>query len=502
MNNSQGFYSAVTGWLKYPFWVFFLIFFFVGFTVKGQQNKQDDFLKQFEDFKSKIETRHQVFTDRNDSIFLKFLNASWKKVSLVSNNNKFRLKPVQQPIQADTILNSFELKIDSAQSSKSDTPLSQGRLQLEIQTPISYGNISYLKRLNFYGIETPLEVKTQFLPQLKSISSQSIAEFYSELIRNTDYWKGQLSYLQALRSKHKLNDWGYYQLSNKVSQLFYNGLNETRLLAWFLLIKSGYKVKVGYDNGQICLIMATNERLFNVPYFRENDELFYVMVDNGFPIKDLETYDQNFPGNLRTVSLALSTYPLLQGNKVSKIIKYKNNQFDFSFNRGVLDFLSSYPLCELKLYFGPGLTSANETVLDDFFIKKLAGLSKRAAVDLLLDFCQFAFPYATDQAQFGKEKYLFPEESLFFPANDCEDRTVFLSYLIRRYLNLQTIALDFPDHVNLGVNLNEAISGSFVTFNGARYLICDPTYINAKSGMLSPAFANQKVKLINVEQSN
>jgi hypothetical protein len=153
----------------------------------------------------------------------------------------------------------------------------------------------------------------------------------------------------------------------------------------------------------------------------------------------------------------------------------------------------------LKVYFGPGLSPDNAKVLDNFLKDKLASKTKREAIDFLLDFCQFAFPYETDQSQFGKERYLFAEESLYFPANDCEDRTVFLSYLVKRYLGLETIALDFPGHVNLAVNLDEPITGTYINYNGAKYLICDPTYINAKSGMLSSAYMNQKAKIIQID---
>jgi len=487
---------------RYPKWNTLLALLLLNLFVQtgfSQNKKQEELIKQFDTFKKGVEQQHQQFIDKNDSIFIQFLKASWKKVSLLKGDVRSSVKPTQQPLQADTILKSLELKLDTNAILQNDLPLSKLENGLLMDSPVEYAAISYLKGLNFYGIEGTFEVKPNLLPQLKVVSPQSITDFYSGLSKNNDYWKEQVLTLQQMRSKYQLNDWGFFQLSSKAANVFYETANERKLLAWYILLKAGFKIKVGYNDELVCLLFPTKEKLFSVPYFREGNEMFYVVDENKNLIREIETYDQNYPGNQKPVSLALNAYPLLQGDKVNRQINYKNNKFEVSFNRGVLDFLSSYPQCDLKVYFGPGLSPENTKVLDNYLKDRLASKTKREAIDLLLDFCQFAFPYETDQSQFGKERYLFAEESLYFPANDCEDRTVFLSYLIKRYLKLETIALDFPGHVNLAVNLNEPSSGTYINYNGIKYLICDPTYINAKSGMLSSSYMNQKAKIINLD---
>jgi hypothetical protein len=111
-------------------------------------------------------------------------------------------------------------------------------------------------------------------------------------------------------------------------------------------------------------------------------------------------------------------------------------------------------------------------------------------------FIQSTIDYATDEEQFGKERYLYAEESLYYPKNDCEDRTIFLSFLVKRYTGLDNIALDFPGHVALAVNLPNAGNGNFIHYKGSRYLICDPTYINAKSGMIPDQYKTMKAKIV------
>ncbi len=487
---------------KFPKWNILLALFLLNLSAQtgySQNKKQGELIKQFDIFKKVIEQEHQQFIDTNDSIFIQFLKASWKKVSLLKGDVRSSVKPPQQPLQADTMMKSVELKFDTSTNPSNDFPLSKLENQLSMDNPIEYAAILPVKGLNFYGIEYSFKVRPSILPQLKVVSPQSITEFYAALSKNNEYWKEQIVALQQMRSKYQLNDWGFFQLSSKAANIFYESANERKLLAWYILLKSGFKIKVGYTDELVCLLFPTKEKLFSVPYFREGNEMFYVIDENKNLLKEIETYDQNYPGNKKAASMTLSSYPLLQGDKISRQVNYKNNKLNLSFNRGILDFLSSYPQCDLKVYFGPGLSPENALVLDNFLKDKLASKSKREAIDFLLDFCQFAFQYETDQSQFGKERYLFADESLYFPTNDCEDRTVFLAYLVKRHLGLETIALDFPGHVNLAVNLNEPITGTYINYNGAKYLICDPTYINAKSGMLSSAYMNQKVKIIQID---
>lgn len=109
-------------------------------------------------------------------------------------------------------------------------------------------------------------------------------------------------------------------------------------------------------------------------------------------------------------------------------------------------------------------------------------------VNLLLCFVQTAFSYQVDDQQFGREKFLFPEETLFYPYSDCEDRSILFAYLVRELLGLEVIGLDYPGHVATAVRFSEEVPGDFVLCQGRKYTVCDPTYINATLGMGMPQF--------------
>jgi hypothetical protein len=128
--------------------------------------------------------------------------------------------------------------------------------------------------------------------------------------------------------------------------------------------------------------------------------------------------------------------------------------------------------------------------------KIIEGKSEIEAANILLRFVQTAFKYKTDIDQFGYEKYFIPEETIYYPYSDCEDRAILYSYLVKNMLNLDTVLLDYPGHVATAINLKGSVGGDFVDFEGKRYYVADPTYINANIGMTMPNVAKYKPKVI------
>jgi hypothetical protein len=57
-------------------------------------------------------------------------------------------------------------------------------------------------------------------------------------------------------------------------------------------------------------------------------------------------------------------------------------------------------------------------------------------------------------------------------------------------LGLDVVLLSYPEHMATAVHFTEELSGSYFTFEGKTYFICDPTYIGANVGMCAPRFIN------------
>jgi hypothetical protein len=149
--------------------------------------------------------------------------------------------------------------------------------------------------------------------------------------------------------------------------------------------------------------------------------------------------------------------------------------------------MNTYPQLDLEWYFKARVDAATATSLQNQLQEYIRGMDEQRAVNYLLRFVQTSLKYKTDERQFGKENYLFLEETLSHPYSDCEDRSILFAWLVQTLLGLDVIGLDFPGHVATAVKFNN---------KGDRYVISDPTYLNALAGMTMPAYKNSKPGII------
>jgi hypothetical protein len=110
--------------------------------------------------------------------------------------------------------------------------------------------------------------------------------------------------------------------------------------------------------------------------------------------------------------------------------------------------------------------------------------SNEQKANFLLNFVQSTSGYKTDDEQYGREKYNYPEETMANPYSDCEDKTLLLAFLYKELLDFESVILHFKrdKHVCLGVKLpNRSNSYSF-TYNDEAYMVCEPTGRGYKVG--------------------
>ena len=122
--------------------------------------------------------------------------------------------------------------------------------------------------------------------------------------------------------------------------------------------------------------------------------------------------------------------------------------------------------------------------------EQLKGKSGKEAVNSLMALCHNGFNYSTDQDFHGFEKPYFLEENFIYDKNDCEDRAIFLSYLLWNALGLPCQLIQYPGHESTAVAVSEDVSGYFYDTDGMKYYSADPTYIGSTIGMVMNAFRN------------
>ncbi|MCF7918671.1 MAG: hypothetical protein K9N06_02005 [Candidatus Cloacimonetes bacterium] len=356
-------------------------------------------------------------------------------------------------------------------------------------------------RIDYWGIKIPFNYnKNMKIEVMQKYDSSAIADFWGK-ISNTDY-EMLLSELDKAKEQFVRNDWGYCQIIYKVGNELYQSSDMAYLFTWFVLTKSRYDCKIGYDNAHFYLLAATGSTIYEEPHLVLDGRDYYSLsLDNGTikPV-NLYTYEGSYPDANDLLDLNLESSPYLEEVIVERKLSFSYADSTWTFpvkgNLTLVEFLGSYPATDLAVYFQSELSPLAEKSLFEGLSPILEGRTETEALNILLRFVQTAFPYKTDAQQFGSENSLFPDETLYYEYCDCEDRSFLFSKLVEKFLGLAVIGLDFPGHIATAVEMKEDISGDKINYNGIDYLVCDPTYINADIGVIMPQFTDTEPKVI------
>ncbi len=336
------------------------------------------------------------------------------------------------------------------------------------------------------------------------INENQIADAWEQLDR-TNY-ELFLYQLERYAERYKLNDWGYVQLINTVAhQVFPHDANSRTLFNWFCLSQSGYIATVCYTSNNLYLMMPSQHVLYGRTYLKGSEGAKYYVfdMDGGKPqLNRVRVFNNQFPKAQKTLNFELTDAPKLASRGRYKEFKvdYKGKRYQIPVrvNDNLLEFYASYPFMDLSVYMKTPLSYEAQNSLIPALKKITQNISEQEGANFLLSFVQHAFDYKTDREQFGTERYLFAEETLSFPYSDCEDRSVLFAYLTREILGLETVGLIFPGHAATAVRFTGKVSGDYITYRGQKYIICDPTYINADIGMLLPQYKSKQVEVVRI----
>lgn len=457
------------------------------------------FQKDFDSFKKSIQTEHKQFKVKNDSVFSQFLKGSWASFNVLYKAKTEAPKPVAQPTKPPTLEKKSSpddgLQIDSLKKSNISNPK---KIELQIEKKgqpesVESGGTAMIN-LAFYGNETKLSYPSD-IPQIGRISSENITSYFDQASNSPSILR-LVSELAALKKKLKLNDWGYYRLAENSAEKMEPNLTSKTLLVWVILLKSGYNVKTGFSDNSVFLMVPFREEIFNSYYVSIEEVIYYIPeAKNTDEISQLTIHKADYPGN-RPLSLTFDQLPELGIDNKTRELNFRGTKLIVGQNTRLIDYYNDYPLCEMKVYFSTPLSNELLNSLDNYFTPLFSGMTKKQKVATLLEFIQKAFPYQTDKEQFGREKYFFPDELFFYPFSDCEDRSILFSRLVQHFTHLKCVGLDYPGHVNTAVYFQEETRGDFVTVKGFKYIVCDPTYINAPIGYLPDEFTGKSPKII------
>ena len=351
----------------------------------------------------------------------------------------------------------------------------------------------------FYGqtCEMPLESRHRFT--LRNATEKAVADGW--MVLSSDEYLPVVARCLEYRDKLHLPDWGYLCLLEKMTAAFFSPsqINEARLMQMYILTQSGYKVRIARAGERLALLIPSKQILYGHKYFNIDGDKYFI-IDKSINASSMQIYTHSFPKE-QYLSINISELPSLPvAASPTRRLQSKHNAnmaLSVSVNKNLMDFCNDYIVTDYwNIYADASLSDYAKEQLYPVLRESIAGIDKAAAANRLLHFVQTAFEYATDDEQFGYERPLFADETLYYPYSDCEDRAILYSVLVRELLGLEVVLLHYPNHLATAVCFDTEVSGDYMMIDGKRYMVCDPTYINADIGQAMPQFKRTAAKVV------
>jgi hypothetical protein len=476
------------------------ILLLIGLFSNGQLRAQtfEEFQKQIEkeyaDFEKETQQQFDQFVARIDAEFADFLAKSFQSFEATAGKPK---KPGPKPVKPPKFTQTDQEKSTIQPNTPAQKPPSTRLPNIQKSEPENFKGTEIA--FDFYGAS----IQLNYDPRLKSIMLESIAaddigDWWTLISKS--YYNHLISQLQEYKTDLNLNDYAYAQFVKATAEAIQNdNTNQQALLEWFLLTRSRFLAKIAFNQEQLFVLQPALQTRYGENFVLIDNRPYY--LPPGTP-DNINTYAGQFPEADIIPDLTIHRPLNLPFEKGVKKIAFehagKNYSFEVVYNKNLLNFYNSLPLTDASVYFNSAIDLQTKESLTLALKPHLKKLSKADATGLLLSFVQNAFEYQTDQEQFGKEKFLFPDELFHYAASDCEDRSVLFAWLARNLLDIKVVGLAFEGHMATAVCLDK-VEGAGFEHDGCRYIVADPTFIGAPIGLVMPMVKNQTPDLVLVD---
>ena len=380
---------------------------------------------------------------------------------------------------------------------------------LLLTMPYAYGQQnSYNTSFEFYNDTFNLEVDSSIIVNNDAtLSKQQIIAHYDRV--NQGKYDVILNKLLNYKKEHQLNDWLYYQLIRKTAQAISpkkENYERYTFYKWFFLGKSGYDARLTISDNRIIFYVYNDEDISDIPFVNYQNKRYMCLNRHDYAYADLNKvppYEMiSMPDAKEAFSYKVTRMPDFKPEdyyekQVQFNYKHKTYHFNIKLNSDVEAIFANYPVVDFESYFNIPLSKETYGSLIPILKKNLNGMNQKKGIDYLMRFTRYAFLYEDDDKQFGKEKRLSPEETLFSKYSDCDDRAALFFYLVKEIYDLPMIAMLYPTHITMAVQFDKPV-GQPIVYKGKTYSICEPTpqKENLNIGQLSSNLKNLPYKVV------
>lgn len=455
-------------------------------------------LRYYDNYKSERQKNYDAYRQKLNTDYAAFMQRRWSEYKTYAAIPKPKdmdaprptYKLVDAPASVDEIRYKLIIKLEQYEIPDPIVPIDEPPVDEKPQFKFS-----------FHGTPCAVHLKDEMRFSLADASEKSAGEMWLHL--SDSIYDGLIADCLRLRKDLQLSDWGYINLLQTLSHDFYKGkTNETVLMQMYVLTQSGYDVRIARCNDKWILLVPFKANLYGYSYMYMNDLKYYIM--DQYEGNSLYTFDRSFP-EAQTPSLRMTQSPKFSyrssNARTLSSRRFPNMKVTITENTNLIDFYNEYPLSwNWDLYSSASFSDETKHTLYPVLKREIAGKTIPQAANMLINFVQTAFNYKTDGEQFGYERPLFGDETIFYPYSDCEDRSIFYSILVRELLGLEVVLLYFPGHLATAVAFPENKTyGTYIRWNGKAYTICDPTYIGADIGECMPSYVNVSPEIIQIQ---
>ena len=419
-----------------------------------------------------------------DKEFVEMLRNEWREYHSLSSPLIYkRPKPPKQPILKPKPKPKEVIKVTPLPVVVPNIPKFPKK-----EPMVGYERVGF----DFFGIEIDIVYDEKLKLDIQTLSSEKIASFWNHT--SSCNYIALIKQIEEYQDRYGLDGWATYLLVTTLTAEISDGHNMQNLLNWFILVKLKMDVKVGFSEHQVTLLVSNQEMIYGFRHFRVDGKKYYQF--NRKENSKLYIYQEG----------SRSIMPITFANKTTKLpldiknrelrFSYKNRAYVFNvqYNKNLVDLYATYPHREHNQY--GQLSTLSKKFIHESLSSIVSNMNQIEAINFLLRLTQNGFTYKTDGDNFGKEKVMFFEETLYYEYSDCEDRAIFFAVLVAELIDVDIVLILYPNHLATAIKLNSEIGGESVIYQNQKYYIADPTYNNANIGQAMPQLKGQEIKIL------
>lgn len=360
--------------------------------------------------------------------------------------------------------------------------------------------------LVFLGDTLTPRLPSALVGRLSKVDAKHYNTLYNKMLRS-DY-APLIAYLEHYCTERRACDWCRYMLVRAVSEVAIPDTQSDERIALqiFLLERMGFDARAAQQGNRLVMLLPFDGVVYERGYINIAGERFYIFEYGSAP----DGYQPIAPSDSsprRPLSIEIGIgidSPHTTSITLPLWSKYMGEVITVPISTARIELMRQYPTTEKAPFHRAEIPAPIRNTLLPILARQIASMSQLDAAEYLLGLVQHGFEFTSDSDLFGRHKQMTVEESLFYGRNNCKDRTLIYSWLVGELLGLRTVLVDYQvdprvenvGHVACGVEFSSDIAGTFITHRGARFTICDPSYIDAPVGHPMPRYARYPMAVV------